>query len=290
MAKDKYRVAVLSGKGGTGKTFTAVNLSAVMADGLYADMDVEEPNGAIFLKPDWRTEAAVTAMVPEYDAEKCTGSRSCVDFCRFNALGFVSGQVMIFNDLCHGCGGCALVCPAGAMREGKKTIGAIQAGETDGLSVLSGRLKTGEPSGVPIISMMSGMIDGADKNAIIDGPPGTACTAMETVKDADYVVVVAEPTAFGVHNMAMLKELNELYNKPYGVVINKVLDGKNPAEDYCRANGIPVLARIPFDKSLADMIARGGIAAKEDKAYQNLFKKLLKHIEKEMGYETAAGT
>ncbi|MEX1307008.1 MAG: ATP-binding protein [Eubacteriales bacterium] len=289
MEKNKYRVVVLSGKGGTGKTFTAVNLSSVMQDGLYADMDVEEPNGAIFYQPKWQKQIDVCAMVPEYDADKCVACRRCVDFCRFNALGFVGGKVMIFKDICHGCGGCVLVCPSGAMTEGSKPIGVIQSGHADGLKVLSGKLAMGEPSGVHIIEEMSDLIHQEGKNAIIDGPPGTACTVMESVKDADYVVMVAEPTAFGVHNMAMLKILVELYEKPYGVVINKIQSEDNPAEEFCSKHKIPVLARIPFEKTLAKSIAQGDIVTKQDQRYFDLFKSLLTRIEKEMGYETAAG-
>ena len=289
MGKNNYRIVVLSGKGGTGKTFTAVNLSRVMTDGLYADMDVEEPNGEIFHQPKWQEQTDVPVMVPLYDAAQCKGCRHCVDFCRFNALGFVGGKVMIFGDICHGCGGCTLVCPTGALTEGSKLIGAVQTGDADGLTVLSGKLNPGEPSGVPILAKMGVLIDRTQKNTIIDGPPGTACTAMEAVKDADYVVMVAEPTVFGVHNMAMLKELVELYEKPYGVVINKVISEINPAEEYCQTSGIAVLARIPFDAVLAEIIAHGQIAAEKLEAYDDLFKNLLRRIEKEMGYETAAG-
>ena len=289
MVNNNYRVVVLSGKGGTGKTFTAVNLSAVMENGLYADMDVEEPNGAIFHKPEWDIKTQVTAMIPLYSQDKCIGCRRCVDFCRFNALGFVGGKVMVFKDICHGCNGCVLVCPSGALQSGKKAIGVIERGKANGLTVLSGKLNMGEPSGVPIIESISKMIDKAHKNAIIDGPPGTACTAMEAVKEADYVVMVAELTAFGVHNMAMLRELVALYKKPYGVVINKTMSEQNPAEDYCKENNLTVLARIPFEKKLAELIAKGHIAATEDAEYESLFKELLQRIEKEMGYETVAG-
>jgi MinD superfamily P-loop ATPase len=286
MGKNDIRIAVLSGKGGTGKTLLSVNLAAVADSAKYIDCDVEEPNGHLFFKPEKIQEQAITVKIPEVDQSRCDGCRICVDFCMFNALALVDKKLMLFDEICHSCGGCALLCPQKALTEKDKVIGRIQSGVSERVTIKSGFLNPGEASGVPIIEkLLSDAAENNDCPIFIDCPPGSACIVMESIKDADYCVLVAEPTLFGVHNLNMVYELVKLFDKPFGVVLNKCLEGENPAEKYCVEKNIKILGRIPFDKELGKLNANGQIAARESSKYKELFFVLLQKIAKEAGHE-----
>ena len=279
------RIAVLSGKGGTGKTFVSVNLSCTAEKAVYVDCDVEEPNGHLFLKPARIAGTPVTVMVPAVDMNKCTGCRKCVDFCKYNALALVTGKLLIFHEVCHSCGGCVLFCPTKAIAEKERRIGTIEEGRSGGVTVLTGCLDTGEVSGVPIIKGLMKKLP-REGNIVIDCPPGSACIVMESIKDADYCVLVAEPTLFGVHNLGMVYELVKLFNKPFGVVLNKCLDEENPAEKFCFENNIMILCRIPFDNELGTLNSNAEIAVNKDKKYRDMFSSLLKTVLREVQHET----
>ena len=264
-------VAVLSGKGGTGKTLVAVNLATVADEAVYVDCDVEGPNGHLFFRPALSDEEVVTVKVPEIDADRCTGCRKCVDFCAFNALAFVRNRPFLFEEVCHSCGGCALVCPAKAIREVDRVVGTVS-------------------SGIPIIKRLLGKISSKEYRPIfIDCPPGSSCAVMESIQDADFCVLVAEPTVFGAHNLAMVHELVTLFGKPCGVVLNKCIeDGDaNPSKAFCLENHVPILARIPFDSELGTLNSEGRIIARESERFHRLFASLLGNIEKEARHETA---
>jgi len=283
------RIAVLSGKGGTGKTLVAVNLATVGAPSIYVDCDVEEPNGHLFFKPVDIHEEEITVRIPIVDHTACTGCRKCVEFCNFNALAYTD-KLLVFDDVCHSCGGCLLVCQENALAEREKNIGRVQAGTSGDVSVLTGILNPGEASGIPIIHRLldsSGEAK-ASTPVFIDCPPGSACIVMESIKDADYCVLVAEPTIFGVHNLNMVYELVSLFQKPFGVVLNKCLKGENPAEAFCVEHGIKILARIPFDHELGLLNSDAKIAAQEDETYQELFWHLLQTVGQEVTDETTA--
>lgn len=280
------RIAVLSGKGGTGKTLVSVNMAAVAEESTYIDCDVEEPNGHLFFKPrDLGTEE-VSVRIPLVDDQLCDGCRRCVDFCRFNALAYVNNRLIVFDDVCHSCGGCVMFCPQQALSEKSKVIGEIRKGVSGGVSVITGRLNTGEASGVPIIKRLLTYIPRSPKPVFIDCPPGSACIVMESIKDADYCILVAEPTTFGVHNLNMVCELVKLSGKPHGVLLNKCLDAYNPAEDYCVRNEIKILGRIPFDKALGRLNSYARIPVRESEKYRELFKALLHTVTKEVRDET----
>ncbi|MEF2825091.1 MAG: 4Fe-4S binding protein, partial [Peptococcaceae bacterium] len=216
------KIAVLSGKGGTGKTFVSVNLSVTAPQALYVDCDVEEPNGHLFLKPEAVSTSKVVKRLPVFDAEKCTGCRACLDFCRFNALAYIKDKPMVFKDVCHSCGGCELICKHGAVSEEAVEIGHIDVGMHNHVEVASGFLNIGEASGIAIIQGLLRHADAyKDDNIVIDCPPGSACSVVESIQDADYCILVAEPTVFGAHNFEMVHELVTIMNKPCGVVINK---------------------------------------------------------------------
>ncbi|MED9947790.1 MAG: ATP-binding protein [Peptacetobacter hiranonis] len=296
-------IAVLSGKGGTGKTLLSVNMAAASKSATYIDCDVEEPNGYLFFKPEEIVEENVSVKIPEVDKELCSGCRKCVDFCKFNALAFIKKAPIVFGDICHSCGGCSLLCPENAITEKDKVIGKIEKGKSQGIDIYTGILNTGEVSGVPIIEKLleenrksssngevSNNIEGNEKLSIIDCPPGSACIVMESIKDADFCVLVAEPTAFGAHNLEMVYELVSLFGKPFGVVLNKCLDGENPSEEFCKEKGIKILGRVPFEKELGELNSNAKIAARESERDNKLFKNILETVKGEVQHERASYT
>ncbi|NLV17155.1 MAG: 4Fe-4S binding protein [Syntrophomonadaceae bacterium] len=281
------KIAVLSGKGGTGKTLVSVNLAAVAESSRYIDCDVEEPNGHLFFKPqELQTHNEVTVMIPSFDADKCNGCRICTDFCKFNALALVNDKPLLFPQICHSCGGCSLLCPEKAVTLHPKPIGVIQEGVYRQVHVLTGIQNPGEPSGVPIIQRLLSIIPADNRINFIDCPPGSACVVIESIRDADYCILVAEPTLFGVHNLSMVHQLVRVFNKPFGAILNKNLDGENPAEYYCMEQRIPVLGRIPFNIELGRLNSDGQIAAHEKPEFHKLFTQLLNRVVQEVGHET----
>ena len=303
MVQTSMNIAVLSGKGGTGKTLLSVNMAAASESATYIDCDVEEPNGHLFFKPEEIVEENVSVKIPEVDKELCSGCRKCVDFCKFNALAFIKKAPIVFGDICHSCGGCSLLCPENAITEKDKVIGKIEKGKSQGIDVYTGILNTGEVSGVPIIEKLleenrksssngevSNDIEENERLSIIDCPPGSACIVMESIKDADFCVLVAEPTAFGAHNLEMVYELVSLFGKPFGVVLNKCLDGENPSEEFCKEKGIKILGRVPFEKELGEINSNAKIAARESERYNKLFKNILETVKGEVQHERASYT
>jgi len=272
------RIGVLSGKGGAGKTMMAVNLAAAGERAVYIDCDVEEPNGRLFFRPEGVTAQAVRTKLPEFDALKCTGCRKCVEFCRFHALVYIKEKPMVFEEVCHACGGCGLVCPSGAVMERERPVGQVERGRHREVEVITGVLNPGEASGVPVIraALKAGASIGG--LTIVDCPPGSACTVVESISNVDYCLLAAEPTAFGMHNFQMVYELAVLLGKPCGVVINKMDGPYPPLEDFCRENGLPILLRIPYRRRLAQMAAEGEIAVERDRAAAVVFRRLLERI------------
>lgn len=272
------KIAVLSGKGGTGKTFVAVNLASCADKAVYADCDVEEPNGQLFFKPIIKNKTEVNVKIPEVNALKCTECKKCVDFCKYNALALVNGKLMIFNRICHSCSGCILLCPQKALTENQRTIGFIEEGISGSVNCLTGCLNTGEVSGVPVIKLIMAKLP-KKEFTVIDCPPGSACTVMESVSSSDFCILVAEPTIFGTHNLEMVYDLVKFFNKPAAVVLNKCLDGqKNPSEQFCIDNKINILAQIPFDSELGSLNSKGLISVRENDKYKTLFETMLKKI------------
>jgi len=283
-------IAVLSGKGGTGKTFVSVNLTAAAQNANYIDCDVEEPNGHLFFKPENISVEEIAVKLPLVDYKLCTGCRKCVDFCAFNALAYIGGKVKVFDEVCHSCGGCLLVCPEKAVSEKDKVIGRVERGQSKNVGVHTGILNTGEASGIPIIkNLLRDMKKDEQGLNIIDCPPGSSCIVMESIKDADYCILVAEPTIFGLHNLKMVYELVQLFSKPFGVVLNKCLKGKNPAEEFCINQNITILCKIVFDKMLGTENSNANIIVRENVEYNELFTSLLAKVHKEVQYETTPG-
>ncbi|MDD2494497.1 MAG: ATP-binding protein [Tissierellia bacterium] len=281
------KIAVLSGKGGTGKTLVSVNLACISNDSCYIDCDVEEPNGHLFFKPEIENREKVTVKIPTVDFNLCNGCRKCVDFCKFNALAYINNKLFIFEKICHSCGGCLIVCPQKALTEKNKEIGEIQEGFSENVKVITGIMNIGEETGVSIIkNLLSKNID-KKHHVFIDCPPGSGCSVMESVKDADYCLLVAEPTIFGVHNFNMIYNLVKILNKPYGAVLNKCFnDRENPAEEFCLNNNIKILQKIPYDNELAKINSNGKIAVRENENYNKMFEQLLGKVKEEVRHET----
>ena len=276
------KIAVLSGKGGTGKTLVSVNLAVAAVDAAYVDCDVEEPNGHLFLKPQELETTQVTVPVPEVDETLCNGCRVCVDFCKFNALAFIKNKPVLFHEVCHSCGGCVKLCPQKAMTEKAKEVGYAEKGLSGSIRFYGGTMKTGETSGVPILRELFQMTKEEEGLSIFDCPPGSACMVMESIKDADYCILVAEPTIFGSHNLSLVHELVKVFKKPFGVVLNKCTEVENPSETFCLEHDITILGKIPFDYKLGALNSEGLIVAEELPEYRDLFTRLLGRIKDEV--------
>lgn len=274
------KIAVLSGKGGTGKTFVATNLARVAGESVYLDCDIEEPNGHLFLNGDVISTDNVSLPIPKVIDELCDGCKECVDFCRFNALAYVNNKVMVFDKICHSCGGCKIVCPQNAIYEKDKVIGHIEARRYKDTSVYTGKLIPGEESGTSIINSLFKKIKPSDSTIIIDSPPGSACIVMDSIKDADFCLLVGEPSVFGSYNLKMVHELVTLYKKPHGAVLNKSSDGYNASKEYCEKNKIPIFTDIPFSKDLGKLNAEGKLVVEHNKEMKDLFDDLLLKIKK----------
>ncbi len=277
------KIAVLSGKGGTGKTLVSVNLAYSAENSSYIDCDVEEPNGFLYYKPENVKTKEVKVKMPVIDQEKCINCRKCVNFCNFNALAHTGKKLLVFEDICHSCGGCMLACPVGAISEKDKSIGKIEIGQREHVSVFTGILNIGEASGVPVIKSL--MTESEKKNNninVIDCPPGSACIVMESINDADYCVLVAEPSIFGAHNLEMVHELVDLLKKPSGVILNKYSEGPNPSEEFCIKNNINILGKINYSEELGKLNSEGKIISAVSEDYKKLFSSLLEKIVKEV--------
>lgn len=284
------RIAVLSGKGGAGKTLLAVNLAAVAGRAVYADCDVEEPNGHLYFRQEVAAVRSVYTSIPQIDGGLCIGCHKCVETCRFHALAFIRNGPVLFREVCHSCGACMFVCPAHAITEADREIGKISAGNSGSTTVLSGIMNTGETTGVPIIRELLHEIQADDRLTVIDCPPGSACLVMESIKGADFCLLIAEPTIFGAHNLKIVYELARIFGKPSGVVLNKCTQDDNPSEAFCKQNNIKILGRIPFDKRLGELHSNGLIAVSRETDYQNIFTGILIGIGKEVRREAAIDT
>lgn len=254
------KVAVLSGKGGTGKTMLAVNLATVLA-WRYVDCDVEAPNGFLFLRPQITDRQDVNLLVPEVSHELCIMCQACVQSCQFNALLGAGCKISFFEKLCHSCGLCSLVCAPGAIREKERAIGYVEMGARGNLECWQGVLTPGEPMGAPIIDVLKCKL--TDGCSILDAPPGSSCSVVATAIDTDFALLVTEPTPFGVHDLAMVQRVTEKLKLPAAIVINRSTGDDELIEEFADANGIPIIGRFPFSLAAAQAIARGELLVEQ---------------------------
>jgi len=257
------RIAVASGKGGTGKTTVATNLASALARAgmrvAYVDCDVEEPNGHIFLRPALQRSRDVSIPVPEIDETLCNLCGACGKACRHSAILVLPKKVLTFPKLCHGCGGCTLACPEGAIREVPRVTGLVEEGAAGDVMFLQGRLNIGEAMAPPVIRAVLSSAPG-DCAVVIDAPPGTSCPVIESVKSADVVLLVTEPTPFGLNDLSLAVEMVRALGLPFGVVINRAGIGDSGVREYCAAEGIPVLLEVENDREIARAYSRGELA------------------------------
>jgi len=287
------RLAVLSGKGGTGKTTVAVNLALSWAPHrkmTYVDYDVEEPNGFIFLRPQIRGTSTVSLPYPKINGA-CTLCGKCSEACQYHALAVVGGQVLVFPELCHGCGTCGIVCPVGAVDEVKRPLGEIDEGERDGVQCLQGVLKEGESLAGPVIRSLrhrekehSSLLE---EITVADCPPGTSCSVIHSVEGSDLAILVTEPTLFGLHDLKIAVRLMREMGLEFGVIQNKD-DGGPLIREYCTQEGIPILGNIPFDLDIARIYSRGQSLMHEPK-WAHLFKTLGDRIVTEVRQRKTGG-
>jgi MinD superfamily P-loop ATPase len=298
-------ISIASGKGGTGKTTVATTLALSLKAVQFLDCDVEEPDAHIFLKPKIESRKTVSILVPRVDEAKCNFCGKCAEVCAYNAIAVVKpvrrskneagidkeklpstgaktsnevrGKVLIFPELCHGCGGCKLLCPEKAITEVNKDIGLIEFGESKAIQFVHGKLNIGEVLSPPLIRAVKEYTN-PTRTVIIDVPPGTSCPVIEAVKGSDYCILVTEPTPFGLNDLVLAVEVLKKLGIPFGVVINRADIGDEKVDRYCQDSKIPVLMRIPFDKEIAVAYSKGIPTVEVKPKYIREFEKLFEKI------------
>lgn len=271
------KIAVLSGKGGTGKTTISGNLFYSVPNSSIIDTDVEEPNQHIFLKPSIEKEMPIYTEFPVVDQEKCILCGKCEELCKYSAIIVGRKKVVIFDKSCHDCGGCKIVCKPRAITYEKREIGKIYKGKAYGKIVEYGKLNVGELSGVKIINKLKEISDN-EETLFIDCPPGTSCSTVAAVEDSNFAIIVVEPTPFGVSDMKMVVSMLRDMNKKFAVVINKAGLGDDEVYDYCEAEGLSIIGEIPFDREVAELYAKGEMAAEKLPKYKLEFEKIFDRL------------
>jgi len=277
------QIAVASGKGGTGKTTIATSLAlslASLAKVCYFDCDVEAPNGHLFLKPDFSESTPAVIRIPQIQTEKCTACGRCVDVCQFHALAKIGKNILIFPQLCHGCGSCTWNCPEKAIFEVSNPIGTLEKGiARENIEFFRGQLTISEPMPTPIIRQLKKLEHPSpDSIVILDAPPGASCSVVETLRGVDFVLLVTEPTPFGLHDLKQIVGILRDMNISAGVVINRDGIGDDAVETYCLAEKLPILLRIPFDRRIAEGISKGKTLVDIFPEYSAIFQRLFSRI------------
>jgi MinD superfamily P-loop ATPase len=282
-------ISVASGKGGTGKTIVATSLAISINNGVqFLDCDVEEPNAHIFLKPEIKQSKVISIPVPRIDESKCNFCGRCAEICAYNALAVLKDKVLIFPHLCHGCGGCRLLCPQGAITEVGKEIGFVGIGNSASLQFIHGRLNVGEAISPPLIRAVKKYIN-PTRTVIIDAPPGTSCSVIEAVKGSDFCILVTEPTPFGLYDLTLAVEVLRKLNIPVGVVVNRSGLGDNKVYYYCEKEDIPILMQIPFKKEIAVAYSKGISLVDRYPDFKEKFKRLFEDIKDYLSKDISEG-
>jgi MinD superfamily P-loop ATPase len=289
------RIAVASGKGGTGKTTVATSL-ALALDGTqitFLDCDVEAPNAHLYIQPDIDYREKVGLLIPEIDEAVCTFCGKCAEVCQFHAIAVIGKKTLVFPELCHGCGSCTLICPENAIQEKLDVMGVLERGRTpSGMDFARGLMDVGEPMAVPIIRQLKKLTDDANGSReimIVDVPPGTSCPVVESIRGADYLLLVTEPTPFGLHDLRLAVQLARELDIPAGVIVNRDGIGNHDVDDFCRDAEIPILMRIPMDRRIAEALAQGQPLIDALPEYAQKFRDLYDRIQTIMAIKEGGG-
>ena len=275
-------ISIASGKGGTGKTTVATNLALSLGSTVQLlDCDVEEPNAHLFINPVFDKTETVTTPVPEVNLDKCTFCGKCGEICQFKAIAVVGETVLAFEELCHSCGGCMAVCPENAITEKGRKLGVIEKGQRNGIEFIHGKLRVGEAMSPPLIKKVLSYTDPA-KLTIVDAPPGTSCPVIESMKTANFVLLVTEPTPFGLYDLKLAVGAVKILDIPCGLVINRSDLGDDKVKEYADRENLPILMEIPFDRRIAEAYSRGDMIVEVIPGWREKFLEL---CEKIMAYD-----
>lgn len=278
------KIAIASGKGGTGKTTLSTNLACYLAEKeevVLTDLDVEEPNSGLFIKADLVHEEEKFKMVPDWIEVKCTLCGVCQKVCNFNAVIQLGEMIMVFPELCHACYACSELCPESALPMIPKKMGRLRHFKKGNLSFIESRLDIGEEQAVPLIKQSQQYIDEHFNGKVIriyDSPPGTSCPVIEATKDADFVILVTEPTPFGLHDLKLAVETMKELKKYFGVVVNRYGIGNDEVFEYCEKENIPLLAKIPNDRRIAELYSKGSLIYQEVPEVKNELDKIIIYL------------
>ncbi len=268
-------LAVASGNGGTGKTTVSVNLAWMLgSDVRLLDCDVEEPNAHLFLKGSMTKKEIVTIPIPQVDESLCDGCGECGKFCEYHAIVTFGTAPLVFPEMCHGCGGCAMVCPQKAIHEVNKRIGVVETLQAGNITLIQGRLDVGSAMAPPLIREVKARLQ-KGLPAILDAPPGTSCPVIATLRETDFVVLVTEPTPFGLHDLKLAADMVRELGIPFGVVVNRVGVGDERVHVYCKEQKIPLMLEIPDDRRIAEAYSRGELIVESLPEYRGLFLNLI---------------
>ena len=270
------KVAIASGKGGTGKTTVAASLAAVWPQPVYAvDLDVEEPNLRLFLNPNVHFVEKVGMEVPVADERKCTHCRACVELCQFNAISLLGETLMTFPEMCHGCGGCIAICPETALSAVQRVLGELHWGSVGSRGFMMGRLRVGEAMSPPLMreakSKLQTLLNRKNQDIIIDAPPGVSCPAVNAVMDTDVIVLVTEPTPFGLYDLKLACDAFVPLNKRMGIVLNRAGLGTDEVYRFCESRHLPIWAEIPYSREIAEAYANGHVLADYSQDLRSIF-------------------
>ncbi|MDD4308961.1 MAG: ATP-binding protein [Candidatus Cloacimonetes bacterium] len=278
------KIAIASGKGGTGKTTLSTNLAMYLAEQypvVLIDLDVEEPNSGLFIHGMLIHQQDMFKMIPEWDKAACTLCGKCQEVCNYHSVMKLGSMVMVFPELCHSCHACSELCPAQALPMQAVKMGELKQYETGKLSFVESRLDIGQEQAVPLIA---NTLDYVEKNfatnylKLYDAPPGTSCPVIKATQEADLVILITEPTPFGLHDLKLAIETMRELHKDFVAVVNRFGIGNNEVFHYCESESIQVLAKLPNDRRIAELYSKGELVYPQHQEFAEQLKVIAQYI------------